>query len=307
MMGAMERPADEAYELLDAGQGRRLERFGALLVDRPAPGATEGRRGGADWSRAVAFRGGLGWVGVDGAMAPRGPIRVRLAQSNTPLMLADLTAGGQVGIFPEHARNADWVCDAVSRRAHGDGGGPEGGGELPPVLNLFAYTGLLTLVAAAAGAAVTHVDASRPSVAWARRNAAANGLEERPIRWIVDDALRFLRREARRERSYDGLILDPPSYGHGREGGHAAAFRFERDIEELLAAALEVAAPDAFWLISTHTVGWEAERLTAALAWTLGVRPRQVEGLPLGIEAASGARLALGAAARFDPLAGEPR
>ena len=291
---------DTSHELIDCGDGRRLERFGPLVTDRPAPGATGPRRDPGAWTAAISYRGGLGWATADGSPAPADDVQVDLAGMH---LRAGLAAGGQVGIFPEHARNAGWLRGSIERRASG----PDGAGDLTSVLNLFAYTGLLTLVATDAGAAVTHVDASRPAVAWARRNAGANGLSERPIRWIVDDAIGFLRREARRGRVYGGLILDPPSYGHGGEGGHAAAFRFERDIDELLTAALDVAAPDAFWLLSTHTVGWDADRLTATLAWTLGVRPGQVEGLPLGIEAASGARLALGAAARFDPLAGEPR
>ena len=291
---------DTSCELIDYGEGRRLDRFGPLVTDRPAPGATGPRRDPGAWAGAISYRGGLGWATADGAPAPTDEVLVDLAGMQ---LHAGLAAGGQVGIFPEHAQNAGWLRGAVERRA----GGVDGGGQVASVLNLFAYTGLLTLIAADAGAAVTHLDASRPAVAWARRNADVNGLAERPIRWIVDDAIRFLRREARRGRTYEGLILDPPSYGHGGEGGHAGAFRFERDIDELLGAALDVAAPDAFWLLSTHTSGWDADRLTSALAWALGARPRQLEGLPLDLDATSGARLGLGAAARFDPLAGQPR
>ena len=289
---------DDGYELIDAGDRRRLERFGERLVDRPAPAAGEPRRSPGLWAAPVTFRAGRGWAAVDNGLPPEDDVPVRIAGVT---VLTALASGGQVGLFPEHARNADWTREAIARR----GGG--GTAARPSVLNLFAYTGLLTLVSADAGAAVTHLDASRPAVQWARRNAAANGLEDRPIRWIVDDALAFLRREARRGQRYDGLVLDPPSYGHGGSGGHAGAFRLDEDLDELLGAALDVATPDAFWLVSTHTVGWDADRLGATLAWALGATAREVESVALGLEATSGARLALGAAARFDPLLPDAR
>jgi 23S rRNA (cytosine1962-C5)-methyltransferase len=292
---------DSGYELLDCGDGRRLERFGERIVDRPAPGATDPRRDPGIWADAISYRAGRGWAAADGLPGSTDDEPVELAGIR---LLASLAAGGQVGVFPEHARNAAWVRAAVARRtpALGSGDGPA-----PTVLNLFAYTGLLTLVAAGGGAAVTHVDASRPAVQWARRNAEANGMADRPIRWIADDALSFLRREARRGRSYQGLILDPPSYGHGGEGGHAGAFRFERDIVELLAAARAVATPDAFWLLSTHTIGWDVKRIAAALAAGTAQPIRAVVAVPLDLTATSRARLALGAAARFDPLDVKPR
>ena len=287
---------NDRYELIDAGDGRRLERFGSFLVDRPAPGAGEARRLPGSWAGALTYRAGRGWATADGGPPPTGDVPVRVAGIT---MLASLAAGGQVGLFPEHGRSADWLRAAAASRT------AKAGAAAPAILNLFAYTGLLTLVGAASPATVTHVDASRPAVQWARRNAAANDLADRPIRWIVEDAITYLRREARRNRRYDGLILDPPSYGHGGSGGHAGAFRLDRDIDELLAAAADVAAADAFWLVSTHTIGWDAERLGATLASGLGLRPRQVEAQPVDLVATSGARLDLGAAARFDPLARE--
>ncbi len=296
---------DAAWELVDCGDGRRLERFGTLLVDRPAPGADRPRRDPGGWAGATTFRAGRGWAAADGGPAPPDDVRVDVA--GIP-MLASLAAGGQVGLFPEHARHAGWLRAAVHARP-GTGFGDAGPdvGAPPAVLNLFAYTGLLTFVAAGSGATVTHVDASRPAVQWARRNAQANGSADRPIRWIVDDALAFLRREARRERAYDGLILDPPSYGHGREGGHAGAFRLDRDIDALLSAAAAVATADAFWLISTHTLGWDVNRLATTVAAALGQPPAALDRVALDVPAASGARLSLGAAARFDPRQAKPR
>ena len=131
----------------------------------------------------------------------------------------------------------------------------------PPVLHLFAYTGLATLALAAAGAAVTHVDASRPTVTWARRNAERSGLADRPIRWIVDDALAFTNREVRRGRRYAGVVLDPPSYGHGPAGG--GDWRIEDDLPRLLAAAAALLEPDGFVLLTAHTPEFGPDRLAA--------------------------------------------
>ena len=284
---------DGAYELVDCGSGRRLEQVGPWLLDRPAPGASEPRRDPGAWAAAITYRGGRGWAAVDGGPPPDDETAVSIAGVR---LLAGLATRGQVGLFPEHSANAGWLHAAVRRRIDPPVGEP------PTVLNLFAYTGLLTLVAARAGAAVTHVDASKPAVAWARRNAVASSLEESPIRWIVDDAAAFVRREARRGRRYAGLVLDPPSYGHGGGEGRTGAFRFEHDIDDLLAACLAVAMPDAFWLVSTHTIGWDARRLGAAVAGGLGVHAREVTEVPLGLDARSGAHLSLGASVRFDPL-----
>jgi len=274
------------YSLVDAGEGRRLEEIGDLVLDRPAPGTVDARRNPDAWTGAITYRSGRGWATADGGPAPPDEVSIEIAGLR---MIAGLAPGGQIGLFPEHAQNAAWLRARPSIRAGS-----------AAVLNLFAYTGLLTLVAAGAGASVTHLDASRPAVAWARRNAAASGRGDSPVRWIVDDALAFVRREARRQRRYAGIVLDPPSYGHGGHG-HAGAFRFDADIDELLEACRAVAAPDAFWLLSTHTIGWDARRLSATLAGAIGVPVSATASAPLDLEATSGARLALGVAARFDP------
>src|SRR6185436_3711358 len=184
------------YELLDAGVGRRLERFGARVVDRPAPTAVDFRLATWLWASAdLRFDPGDGWsrsvepwtIDVDGLV-----LELRA------------TASGGVGLYPEHVANLAWVADQVQRtqRQRPDAA--------PALLNLFAHTGLTTLAAARAGAAVAHVDAARGAVGWARRNAELSGLADRPIRWLVDDAMTFIAREARRGRRYDGIVLDPP-------------------------------------------------------------------------------------------------
>ena len=152
------------------------------------------------------------------------------------------TDAGQVGLFPEHAAMLPWLRRQVAARNEV--------GEAPAVLHLFAYTGLVTLAMAAAGARVTHVDAARPTVGWARHNAALSGLADRPIRWIVDDATAFTGREVRRGRRYAGVVLDPPSYGHGPGAG---AWRIGDDLAPLLEAIAGLLVPDGFLLLTAHT------------------------------------------------------
>lgn len=291
--------SQNTYTLLDCGDGRRLEAFGPLIVDRPAPDADLPRRDPGRWADAVTYRAGRGWAAAGGGAIRDTSVILELGGV---VMTVELAAGGQLGIFPEHVINAEWLSDMIGRRNARDADPPE-------ILNLFAYTGLLSLVAAVAGARVAHVDASRPAVRWARRNAEASGLAGRPFRWLVDDALAFARREARRGRRYAGIILDPPSYGHGGRRGHGGAWRFDAGIDELLRACRAIAEPDAFWLLTTHTPGWGPNRLAATLAGAIGAAARvdPVEGRHLELTAASGAVLGLGSAARCDPMSPNSR
>ncbi len=272
------------YELLDAGDGRRLERFGELAVDRPAPMSEEPLRDASAWAGAdLRFDRYVGWTALtEGEPEPwavdEGDLLFELRPTET----------GQVGLFPEQAPNRAWVRDALARA---DGS--------PEVLNLFGYTGAMTLSAAAAGASVTHVDGSRPTVAWARRNAELSGLTDRPIRWIVDDVEAFVAREQRRERRYDAVILDPPSYGHGGRGG-AGGWRLEERLEGLLARCADLTDDDpAFVVLTAHTPGFGPDRLAAELALAFGRPEDSVDAGELGIRARSGARLRLGAYARI--------
>jgi 23S rRNA (cytosine1962-C5)-methyltransferase len=172
------------------------------------------------------------------------------------------------------------------------------------VLNLFAHTGGTTLVAATAGASVAHVDASRPAVAWARRNAELSGLDHRPIRWLVDDALAFARREVRRGRTYQGIVLDPPSYGHAP---NRARWHLAEHLPLLLdACARLLADTDAFVLLTAHTPEFGPAQLQWQLAEALGRPAAQVEAGPLEIPARHGPSLPAGVFARF-PHRGGPR
>jgi 23S rRNA (cytosine1962-C5)-methyltransferase len=163
------------------------------------------------------------------------------------------------------------------------------------VLNLFGYTGLATLALAADGAAVVHVDAARPTVAWARQNAERSGLVDAPVRWIVDDARAFTAREVRRGRRYAGIVVDPPSYGHGPG---SAAWQIDRDLASLLDACARLLVPDGFALLTAHSDGFPPDRLGGELAIALGRPARAVETGELALETADGRRLELGAFAR---------
>ncbi len=269
----------EDYELLDAGHGARLERFGPHVLDRPQPGAEDARRTPERWREAdLRFDRARGWSGP----------ALGVARSGWHVSLAGLafeartTDAGHIGLFPEHTAMLPWLLGRVTATS-----------PPPTVLNLFAYTGLATLVLARAGAAVVHVDAARPTVAWARRNAALNDLEDRPVRWIVDDARAFVARENRRGRRYDGVVLDPPTYGHGASG---KGWRLEHDLDTLLADVRRLLTPDGFVLLTAHAVEIDA----ADLGYRLSTVVDDVETGHLGLTATSGAMLDLGAFARGD-------
>ena len=271
---------DPGVELLDAGDGRRLDRLGERVVDRPAP-AAEGRRlSAARWREAdLRFEPGDGWSG----RVAHDPWAVTI--DGLTLELRASSSGG-VGLFTEQLANLAWLEARVAERGPG-----------VTVLNLFAHTGLLTLAAARAGAAVAHVDASRPAVAWARRNAELSGLADRSVRWLVDDAASFVAREARRGRRYDGLILDPPSFGRA----DPRRWRLLDDLPALLEACAAILEDGAFVLLTAHTTGVAGEAIATLASASLG--RRDVEVVPLALEAASGVRLDLGWALRLAGLA----
>jgi len=270
------------YELLDAGDGRRLERFGNLVVDRPAPDAVEPLRDPAAWAEAdLRYERDGVWSATRGEV----PASWELADGDLRFELRP-TPTGQVGLFPEQASNRAWVREVVASI-----------GSEVSVLNLFAYTGAMTLSAAAAGAAVTHVDGARPAIGWARRNAARSGLDDRPIRWIVDDIEAFVAREDRRGRRYDGVILDPPSYGHGAGG---RSWKLADRLPDLLAACVVLTGPrPAFVVLTAHTPGFWSGRLADELAAAFRRPVADVDAAEMDLRARSGAHLRLGAYARI--------
>lgn len=275
MIGAMD--AHAGYELIDFGEGARLERFGSRLVARPYPGASGRPSTPPAWAKAdLRFERGRGWA-PEGIREPWGIEIEGLTLQLRP------TNAGQVGLFPEHAAMLPWLSDRIAERPG------------TAVLHLFAYTGLITLGLANAGASVTHVDASRPTVAWARGNAAASGLSDRPIRWIVDDALTYTQRETRRGHTFGGVVLDPPTYGHGG----SRAWRTSTDLQTLLGACHTVLEPGGFVLLTAHARELGSDQLRALLASTLGRPERTVRSGVLDVRTRTGRSLDLGAFARW--------
>jgi 23S rRNA (cytosine1962-C5)-methyltransferase len=278
------------YALVDVGGGARLERFGARVTDRPHPGALGARREPEAWRAAdLRFDRDRGWTGEPGALEPW-----TIAVDDLALELK-ATDAGQVGLFPEHAAMLPWLRERIAARAGADADAAPEARRTPAVLHLFAYTGLATLAMVAAGAAVTHVDASRPTVAWARRNAEGSGLGGRPVRWIVDDAVAFAAREVRRGRTYTGVVLDPPSYGHGPATG---SWRIDDDLPGLLEATARLLEPDGFMLLTAHTPGFEGDRLATMIGAALGRARAELDAGELELTTPDGRRLELGAFAR---------
>ncbi len=200
----------EDYRLLDSGEGRKLERFGRVVVDRPEPQALWRRTKPADaWARADAV-----FSGEDDDEAGRWRTNTAVPES-WPVRLKDVTLTCRLsgfrhlGIFPEQLPHWEWMLAAIEKAKTATPG------EKPRVLNLFAYTGAASLLAAHAGAEVTHVDASRKAVTWARENQAASKLTDAPIRWMLEDARKFVAREVRRKRTYTIVLVDPPKFGRG--------------------------------------------------------------------------------------------
>jgi len=277
-----------AHELIDMGGGARLERFGDRLVDRPHPLALGARRDPVRWRAAdLRFDRDGGWTGP--AVAD-GPWPIELVGLSLELRPTD---AGQVGLFPEHLAVLPWLRARVDERVASSTSQAR---EAPAVLNLFAYTALATLAMAAAGASVTHVDSARPTVAWARHNAERSNMADRPIRWIVDDALAFTEREGRRGRRYAGVVLDPPSYGHAQGG---RSWRLEHDLGSLLEAATAVLDPDGFVLLTAHTPAFDGDRLAEDLARALSRSAGTIGRGELELATADGRRLELGAFARW--------
>lgn len=228
--------AEEDYELLDSGDGRKFERFGRISLVRPCSQALWRPRDFSAWRSATAKfdrDDGNRWHGRSAL-----PESWEIVTAGIRFRLSG-TDFGHLGIFPEQRAQWRWIRENVRPGAS--------------VLNLFAYSGGSTIAAAQGGAEVCHLDAAKGMVQWARENAALNGLKERPIRWIVDDAHKFLHRELRRERRYDAVIFDPPTFGRGANG---ETYKIERDLKETFMLVKSVLSDNPlFVLFSSHTPG----------------------------------------------------
>lgn len=278
-----------SYQLLDFGAGRRLEQFGELRLDRPAVGTADLPRRQPDlWSTADARYEGS--AGGRGAWQPANITGrdTRVFWGEELSLVVHPTAFGHVGLFPEQEPHWTWIMEQVSRYRRPC-----------KVLNLFGYTGASTLAAAMAGAEVTHVDAARKAVTWARSNAFESGLKGAPIRWLVDDAVRFVARELRRGQGYDAVILDPPSYGHGPKGER---WELDRHLPGLLMdCARLTAGRRAFILLTAHSPGYGAEALLDALGEVCRDTPGCCQSYEMRLATRHGRSLVLGAAARWSP------
>jgi len=226
------------YELLDSGDGTKLERFGPYQFVRPEPQAIwQPALGRKEWAAAHGvFRADDASEG--GRWQFLKPLNERWMMTYKDVRFwVQPTPFRHFGVFPEQANHWDWMRGLI-----------EAAKRPIKVLNLFGYTGIATLAAAQAGASVTHVDASKKVIGWARENQALSRLEDRPIRWILDDALKFVKREVRRGASYDGLIVDPPPFGRGPKG---ELWRLEESLPELLHECRSLLSPTPLFFVLT--------------------------------------------------------
>ncbi|PIQ98147.1 MAG: hypothetical protein COV67_00560 [Nitrospinae bacterium CG11_big_fil_rev_8_21_14_0_20_56_8] len=244
------------YELLDSGHSRKLERFGEHRFIRPAglavwpPSLPESEwktaRGEYRYYRGSKQSASGEWKYGAGKGAPRLPEDGWSLRFRHLTFQVKPTPFGHLGLFPEQAPNWVWIGEQVERHPQRE----------VNVLNLFGYTGASTLAASAAGARVTHLDASKSALTWARTNHELSGLGGRPVRWILDDALKFLQREHRRKNLYDAIVMDPPSFGRGPKG---EVWKIENTMGELLSLCQSVLTPrPLFFLMTTHTPGFSS-------------------------------------------------
>ena len=283
------------YEVIDCSKGEKLERWGDYLLVRPDPQVIwdtpkkekgwrkmnghyhRSSKGGGEWE---FFQLPKEWT-IEYSL----PINKKLTFHLKPFSFK------HTGLFPEQAANWNWfsqlIADAVSK------------GRQVKVLNLFAYTGGATLAAAAAGASVTHVDASKGMVTWAKENAISSGLKDAPIRWLVDDCVKFVEREIRRGNHYDAIIMDPPSYGRGPKG---EMWKIEESVYPLIQLCSQILTDNPlFFLINSYTTGLQPAVLSYMISTVLGTANGTVTASEIGLPVSSnGLVLPCGASGRYE-------
>lgn len=283
------------YEVIDCSKGEKLERWGDYLLVRPDPQVIwdtpkkekgwrkmnghyhRSSKGGGEWE---FFQLPKEWT-IQYSL----PINKKLTFHLKPFSFK------HTGLFPEQAANWNWfsqlIADAVSK------------GRQVKVLNLFAYTGGATLAAAAAGASVTHVDASKGMVTWAKENAISSGLKDAPIRWLVDDCVKFVEREIRRGNHYDAIIMDPPSYGRGPKG---EIWKIEESVYPLIQLCSQILTDNPlFFLINSYTTGLQPAVLSYMISTVLGTANGTITASEIGLPVSSnGLVLPCGASGRYE-------
>lgn len=276
----------EDFEVLDSGDGMKLERWGQARLARPDPQVL--------WPPAQPWTGALApdaWYHRSAEGGGQWEHKTQLPQQWTvawgPLRFqVRPTDFKHTGLFPEQAVNWAWMmqqCQAAGRPLK--------------ALNLFAYTGAATVALAKAGASVTHVDAAKGMVDWAKANAALNGLQDAPVRWLVDDVGKFVDREIRRGNLYDALVLDPPSYGRGKSG---ETWKLEKDLWPLLQRCAQLLSPEArFVVLNTYTTGLSPLVMRVLLERALAGRGGSVDCAELALPVSGGGLLPCGATARW--------
>ena len=277
------------YEVLDASAGEKLERWGEYILVRPDPQVIwDTPHAHPGWKQKNGHyhrskKGGGEWEFFD--LPQQWSIHYKDLTFNLKPFSFKHT-----GLFPEQAFNWDWFSNKRKKA-----------GRPVKVLNLFAYTGGATLAAAAAGAAVTHVDASKGMVTWAKENAVSSGLKDAPIRWLVDDCVKFVEREIRRGNHYDAIIMDPPSYGRGPKG---EIWKIEDSIHPLIRLCSRLLSQDPlFFLVNSYTTGLAPAVLTYLIATELKRFQGRVDSQEIGLPVtSSGLVLPCGASGRWEAV-----
>lgn len=275
------------YAVLDTGDGEKLERWGSFILRRPDPQVIWPQQRPDEWAAADAWYHRSAKGGGEWTFARKLPERWALSYGDLRFHVRP-TGFKHTGLFPEQAANWDWMGGLLRGVS----------GQRPRVLNLFAYTGGATLACAAAGAVVCHVDAAKGMVQWARENYALSGLPEDRTRWIIDDAMKFVQREIRRGSRYDGIVMDPPSYGRGPGG---EVWKLEDKVFELVDAAAQLLSDTPlFFLINAYTTGLQPAVLDNLLRIAVtGRHGGFAEARELVLPVASGGVLPCGASGRW--------
>ncbi|RKI83656.1 SAM-dependent methyltransferase [bacterium 0.1xD8-71] len=280
------------YEVIDCSKGEKLERWGEYLLVRPDPQVIwDTPRSDKRWKQKNGHyhrssKGGGEWEFF------HLPQEWSIQYGELTFRLKPFSFK-HTGLFPEQAVNWDWVSSIIKDARK------ENPNRQVKVLNLFAYTGGATLAASKAGANVTHVDASKGMVTWAKENAAASGLQDAPIRWLVDDCVKFVERELRRGNTYDGIIMDPPSYGRGPKG---EIWKIEDNIYPFIELTSRLLSKDAlFFLVNSYTTGLQPAVLTYMIQTALAPKyDGRVESSEIGLPVTgSGLVLPCGASGRY--------